>query len=266
MQYQALNLIIVGVAVCLYKLLSQKGIKSMVMFIMFMTLVAAVPLAIIATIISARQSLGNAMSFKLIGDEFNKAPNFKSTELELKKQTVDLSALTSFNCSETFPQFIADYIDDTFTQNHDAILDDMSTHHRYEYNSEQLPRLLSTQTQCDRDDDCMTVFNYDKPYSIQLDVEFKRDKTLFHCCDPMLTNPIEDVCNLTETMTDGVKYNQNPVLWERVTIDNKVVNIMQCGVKYLERTFSSVFWTLNPFKIDQWPFFMSEKFIPSDFF
>ena len=218
MQYQPANLIIVGVALCIYKLLSQKGTKSMVMFIMFMTMVAALPIAIIANIISARLSLGNAMSFKLIGDEFNKAPNFKSTELELKKQKMDLSALTSFNCSETFPQFIADYIDDTFTQNHDAILDDMSTHHRYENNSEQLPRLLSTSTHCDRDNDCMTVFDYNKPYSIQLDPEFKRNKTLFYCCDPKLTNPIEDVCNLTETLTDGVKYNNNSVLWERVII------------------------------------------------
>ena len=218
MQYQSVNLIIVGVALCIYKLLSQKGTKSMVMFIMFMTIIAAIPIAIIAAIISARLSLGSAMSFKLIGDEFYKAPNFKSTELELKRQSMDLSVLASFNCNETFPQFIADYIDDTFTQNHDAILTDMSTHHRYKDNEDVLPRLLSTHTQCDQDDDCVTEFNYDKPYSIQLDVEFKRNKTLFYCCDPILTAPIEDVCNLTETMTDGVNYNQNPLLWERVII------------------------------------------------
>ena len=77
MQYQPANLIIVLVALCIYKLLSQKGTKSMVMFIMFMAIVAAVPLAIIASIISARLSLGDAMSFKLIGADFNKAPNFK---------------------------------------------------------------------------------------------------------------------------------------------------------------------------------------------
>ena len=217
MQYQPANLIIVLVALCIYKLLSQKGTKSMVMFIMFMAIVAAVPLAIIVSIISARQSFGNAMSFKLIGDEFNNAPNFKSTELELKKQSMDLSVLTSFSCNETFPEFIADYIDDTFTQNHDAILSDMSTHHRYKQN-EMLPRLLSTHTECDQDNDCLTVFDYNKPYGIQLDLQFKRNKTLFHCCDPTLTDPIEDVCNLTETVTDGVKYNQNPVLWERVII------------------------------------------------
>ena len=223
MHYQPANLIIVLVALCIYKLLLQKGTKSMVMFIMFMAIVAAVPLAIIASIISARLSLGDAMSFKLIGADFNKAPNFKSTELRVQQQTMDLSVLTSFNCNETFPQFITDYIDDTFTQNHDAILSDMSLHHRYETNSEQMPRLLSTQTKCDQDNDCMTEFDYNKPYSIQLDLDFKRNKTLFHCCDPMLTTPIEDVCNLTETMTDGVKYNQHPLLWERVNTINSLL-------------------------------------------
>ena len=239
MQYQPANLIIVLVALCIYKLLSQKGTKSMVMFIMFMAIVAAVPLAIIASIISARQSLGNAMSFKLIGADFNKVPNFKSTELRMKQQSMDLSVLTSFKCNQTFPQFIADYIDDTFTQNHDAILSDMSTHHRYENNSEQLPRLLSTHTQCDQDDDCVTEFAYNKPYSIQLDVEFKHNKTLFYCCDPMLTAPNEDVCNLTETMTDGVKYNQHPLLWERVTISISQSWTFCNVVKYLEQTFPS---------------------------
>ena len=222
MHYQPANLIIVLVALCIYKLLSQKGTKSMVMFIMFMVIVAAVPLAIIASIISARQSLGNAMSFKLIGDDYNKAPNFKSTELKVKQQSLDLSVLTSFNCNETFPQFIADYIDDTFTQNHDAILADMSTHHRYKNNSEQLPRLVSTETECEKDDECVTEFSYDKPYSIQLDLDFKRNETLFYCCDSMLTAPIEDICNLTETLINGAKYDHNSLLWERVTIDNNL--------------------------------------------
>ena len=136
----------------------------------------------------------------------------------MKQQSMDLSVLTSFNCNETFPQFIADYIDDTFTQNHDAILDDMSSHHRYEKNKETLPRLLSTETKCKQDNDCMTELNYDKPYGIQLDLEFKRNETLFYCCDPMLTAPIEDVCNLTETFIDSAKYDHNSLLWERVTI------------------------------------------------
>lgn len=187
----------------------------MVMFIMFAIILAAVPLAIIGAIISSRMTLSDATGFKLIGAEYNQAPNHKSTELELAKQSMDLSALTSFNCSDPFPQFIDDFIDDTFTQNHDAILADMSTHYRYEEN-EMLPRLSSTETQCLKDDACTTVFDYDKLYSIQLDIEFKRNKTLFYCCDPKLTDPIEDVCNLTETMTDGVKYNQKPLLWERV--------------------------------------------------
>ena len=77
---------------------------------------------------------------------------------------------------------------------------------------------MASSSQCDHDKECMTQFNYDKPYSIQLDLEFKRNKTLFYCCDPKLTTPIEDVCNLTETLTDGVKYNNNSVLWERVII------------------------------------------------
>ena len=216
MQQYFANLIIIGVVVCLAKLLSQKGTKSMVMFIMFGIILMAVPLAIIAAIVSSRMTLSGATGFKLIGAEYNLAPNHKSTELELAKQSMDLSALTSFNCSDPFPQFIADFIDDTFTQNHDAILADMSTHYRYKDNDEMLPRLLSTETQCLKDDACTTVFDYDKPYSIQLDLEFKRNKTLFFCCDPKLTNPIEDVCNLTETMTDEVKYNKKPLLWERV--------------------------------------------------
>ena len=90
----------------------------------------------------------------------------------------------------------------------------MSTHHRYRDDDEILPSLLSTDTTCHDDDACYTEFAYNKPYSIQLDLEFKRNKTLFYCCDPMLTGLIVDVCNLTETLTDGSKYNQMPLLLE----------------------------------------------------
>ena len=80
MQYQPVNLLIVGVALCIYKLQSQKGTKSMVMLVLFMTIVVAGPLVIIATIISVRVSLSDAMGFKLIGSDFKKTPNHKSTE------------------------------------------------------------------------------------------------------------------------------------------------------------------------------------------
>lgn len=216
MQYQPVNLIIVAVTLCTYKLLAQKGTKSMIMFIMFTSILMCVPLAIIAVVISSRLSLGNAMGFKLISSEYNQAPNHKSTQLDLNDQSLDLSVLTSFKCSNTFPQFIGDFLDDTFTQNHDAILADMSTHHRYIDNDEMLPTLLSTDTTCRDDDACSTVFAYNKPYGVQLDLEFKRNETLFYCCNPMLNNPIVDVCNLTKTITDATKYNQKPLLLEGV--------------------------------------------------
>ena len=218
MQYQPANLFIVGVVLCIYKILAQKGTKSMVLFIMFTIILAFIPLAIIGVIINSRLSLGNAMEFKLISSEYNRAPNHKSTQLDLNHKSLDLSVVTSTNCSDSLPQFIGDFLEDTFKQNHDAILADMSAHYRYKDDDEMLPSLLSTDTTCHNDDTCSTVFSYDKPYGIQLDPEFKRNGTLFYCCDPMITNPIEDVCNLTETLTDASKYNRNPLLLGRVII------------------------------------------------
>ena len=214
MHYQPANLIIVALAVCYHKLLKQKGSKSTVMFIMLTIIITIVPLAIIAFVISSRLSLGNAMGFKLISSEYNQSPNHKTTELALNGQSLDLSVLTSTNCSHSVPKFISDFLEDTFVQNHKAILADMSTHNPYRDDDETLPSLLSTDTACHDDDACYTEFAYNKPYGVQLGVDSKWNKTLIYCCDPMLTNPIVDVCNLTETLTDGSKYNQLPLLLE----------------------------------------------------
>ena len=244
MEYQSINLIIVGVVWCINKLRSQRGVKSTVMFILLGTTLIAIPLALIGTIIRTRQLDGMATGFKLIGSAYNQVPNYKSTELDVKDNSLDLAVLTSFNCSDNFPKFISDFIDDSFTQNHESILADMSTHHRYKDKDELLPSLLSTNTACAVDNECLTVMKYNKPYSLQLDLNNTQNKTLFYCCDPKLTAPIDDVCNVTETVIGGHRYNENPLLWDSVkTRQYFLLNLLRSAISceyisYLEFALS----------------------------
>ena len=94
---------------------------------MIMSAVVAAPIGFILSLLSSRVILENANSFKLIGLEHA----LDDHETIFLNETMDLSILSSFNCSAPTPLTFDDYISAAFVENHDKVLDAMITHPRY---------------------------------------------------------------------------------------------------------------------------------------
>ena len=195
----------------------------MVMSIMIMSAVVVAPIGFILSLISSRVTLENANSFKLIGLEHA----LDDHETILLNETMDLSILSSFNCSAPTPLTFDDYISAAFVENHDKVLDAMVTHPRYKDDLETLPRIEQTQTFCSVNEPCTTTIQYQKPYGIDFDISNKLNKTaMFYCCDPKVkydlftgnTTEQANVCNITETLLVNPKYNNNSILWVKSQI------------------------------------------------
>lgn len=190
----------------------------MVMSIMIMSAVVAAPLAFIIALVSSRISLENVNSFKLIGLEHAQIDH----EAIVLNETMDLSVLSSFNCSERVPQVLHDFIDSTFVGEQNKIRNAMATHPIYKDDLTSLPALQWTETSCSVDQPCTSLFQYERPYGVAFDVENQRNKTaIFYCCDPKVKydfvygpgNEQANVCNITETLLVNKKYNNNSLLW-----------------------------------------------------
>ena len=144
---------------------------------------------------------------------FMSVKNKKSTNLSLKrveKQPVatanmeissDLQVLSSFDCVKSIPKILLDYISNMFLIEYGKSHEDF--HSQYTID-ETLPLLKHFSINCDTDQNCSALFQYDKYHGLKTttDKTYRR-KEVFYCCPSVHSSTNEtlsDVCQRAQTI------------------------------------------------------------------
>ena len=215
MTYQPINVIIGVIAVCLFKMMTRKGVKSKAFNILSLIFVVGVLVALSAVSLHSNIDNVNKVSFLAVGNMHRKSITEKRDEnLPKKKNQPDLSVLSSFDCSRPFPQTLHSYIDNTFKTEFQLSHDDI---HQKRPDEESLPVLMDVQTNCTVDSECQTLFEYDKQYGINTTVDnVRKVNDMFLCC------PHESASNRCKQAKSiirksSVREAKSPVLLETVS-------------------------------------------------
>ena len=146
-------------------------------------------------------------------DYFMSVKESKSTNSSLKrvvKQPVvlekmeinsDLQVLSSFDCVKSIPTVLLNYISNMFINEYGKSHKDF---HLQQKIDETLPLLKEFSINCGSDQNCSTVFKYDKQYGINTtaDKTYQREH-VFYCCPSVhsLTNEtVSDVCKRAQSV------------------------------------------------------------------
>ena len=122
----------------------------------------------------------------------------------------DLQVLSSFDCVKSIPSVLLDYISTMFLNEYGRSHKDF---HSKQSIDETLPLLKQFNINCGIDQDCSTLFQYDKKYGLHTsaDKTFK-PKELFYCCPSVhsLTNAtISDVCKRANTVAQKTIFRES---------------------------------------------------------
>ena len=115
--------------------------------------------------------------------------------------STDLQVLSSFDCVKSIPAVLLDYVSSMFINEYGKSHEDF--HSQYE-TEETLLLLEKFNINCDIDQNCSALFQYDKQYGLNTtaDNTFQR-QGIFYCCPSAhsLTNQtISDVCKRAQTV------------------------------------------------------------------
>ena len=114
---------------------------------------------------------------------------------EIMKISSDLQVLSSFNCVMSIPTVLRDYISNMFLHEYGRSHEDFYSQHSID---EKLPLLKQFNINCGIDQNCSTLFQYDKKYGLNTTADNTyQQKEVFYCCPSVqsLTNEtISHVC------------------------------------------------------------------------
>ena len=124
----------------------------------------------------------------------------QSQSEENLKTGLDLQVFSSFDCVKSIPTVLLDYTSTMFRNEYAKSHKDF--HSEYEI-EETIPLLEKFNINCDIDQNCSALFQFDKHYGLRTsaDKTFKRNE-LFYCCpsDHSLTNvTITNACKSAQT-------------------------------------------------------------------
>ena len=113
--------------------------------------------------------------------------------------TSDLQVLSSFDCFKLIPTVLLDYISNMFLNEYGQSHEDFHSQQRID---EPLPLLKQFNINCGIDQDCSTLFQYDKQYGLNTTADNTNlRKDIFYCCP--------SVHNMTnETLSEACKRAQ----------------------------------------------------------
>ena len=140
--------------------------------------------------------------------EYENSTNSSSTK-EIKQSEaeenidvgLDLQVLSSFDCFKSIPSVLLDYLSTMFLNEYGRSHKDF---HSKQNIDETLPLLKQLNINCGIDQNCSTLFQYDKQYGLHTsaDKTFKQNE-LFYCCPSVhsFTNAtISNVCKRAQTV------------------------------------------------------------------
>ena len=138
---------------------------------------------------------------------------------EKLKLSSDLQVLSSFDCVKIIPAVLLEYMSKMFLNEYGRSHIDFHSKQKID---EALPLLKQLDINCGIDQNCSTLFQYDKQYGLHTssDKTFQR-KGLFYCCPSVhsLTNAtISSVCKRAQTFAQKSTFRESkdPTFLERV--------------------------------------------------
>ena len=106
----------------------------------------------------------------------------------------DLQVLSSFDCVKSIPTVLLDYMSAMFLNEYGQSHTDFHSQYKID---ETLPMLNQFNISCGIDQNCSTLFQYDKQYGLKTtaDSTFKR-KEVFYCCPSVHNSRNETISNV----------------------------------------------------------------------
>ena len=139
--------------------------------------------------------------------------------IEKMETSSDLQVLSSFDCVKSIPAVLLDYVSSMFINEYGKSHEDF--HSQYE-TEETLLLLEQFNVNCDIDQNCSALFQYDKQYGLNTtaDKTFLK-KGVFYCCPSVhsLTNQtVSDVCKQAQKIAGKSVFREskNSTFLERV--------------------------------------------------
>ena len=129
---------------------------------------------------------------------------------ESKKISTDLHVLSSFDCVKSIPTVLLDYISNTFLNEYGRSYDDF---HSLQKMKETVPLLKHLNINCGIDQNCSTLFQYNKQYGLDTtaDKTYNR-KEIFYCC-PSFHNSIDEttsnVCKRAQSIAEKSVFRES---------------------------------------------------------
>ena len=130
-----------------------------------------------------------------------KVKNSKLTSVERQSEareslqiSLDLRMLSSFDCVKSIPTVLIEYMSTMFINEYGRSQKDFHSQYRME---ETLPLLKQFNINCGIDQNCSTLFQYDKQYGLNTaaDNTYQR-KEVFYCCPSIHSSTNETISNV----------------------------------------------------------------------
>ena len=114
--------------------------------------------------------------------------------IETTEISSDLQVLSSFDCVKSIPTILLDYMSNMFVNEYGRSHSDFHSQNRID---ETLPLLKHFNINCDADQNCSTLFQYDKQYGLNTtaDNAYQRNE-LFYCCPNIHSSTNEKISNV----------------------------------------------------------------------
>ena len=146
------------------------------------------------SLVAETESVKNSTNSTLAIDEKQLVGNMKISS--------DLQVLSSFDCAKSIPTVLLDYISSMFLNEYGRSHEDFHYQNKID---ETLPLLKNLSINCDTDQNCTTLFQYDKQYGLNTtaDNTYQR-KEVFYCCPSVHSSKneaISSVCERAQTVT-----------------------------------------------------------------
>ena len=118
----------------------------------------------------------------------------ESEAKENLKASTDLQVISSFDCVKSIPTVLLDYMSTMFLNEYGQSHTDFHSQYRID---ETLPLLKQFNISCGIDQNCSTLFQYDKQYGLSTtaDNTFLR-KEVFYCCPSVHSSENETISNI----------------------------------------------------------------------
>ena len=122
----------------------------------------------------------------------------------------DLQVLSSFDCVKSIPTVLLEYLSNMFLNEYGRSHKDFHSQQRID---EELPLLEKFSINCDVDQNCSALFQYDKQYGLKTSADnmYQREE-IFYCCPSVhfpSNEPISNVCKRAQAVVEKSVFRES---------------------------------------------------------